>query len=358
MATGYGYDQDLTHVKFSDIMLEKCRLDPGIVSPTEYLGYPTQVTMILAVRKLAISDVEEEISILTDIILTWTNQCVKDLYDNQTLPLPTLAQSSDNYCFEYNKFWKPTVLLTTNTKGQFLNGDTFTKTLCISPSSGSFIVSYYGKVPSFCDLNLRNFPFDKQTCAIPFYVQSIETFVNLTQVAAFSDGKEKNSNWDVLKIYATIQSNIGYFHFVTQRKPLYILVNLFCPSILLMLLNFASFLIPPDNSDRSAFTAAIMLALFFLHSQVLSYLPESSSPILAAYFLLGEIIFATFLTIYSCLMCCLITFHNKRMNKTVSFLKILTKVRFFILIDFLMFWLSLVLFIIFTLIITIMMEIF
>ena len=115
-----------------------------------------------------------------------------------------------------------------------------------------------------------------------------------------------NSNWD--------NTSVGYdpnyydpgrgntyvnFKFEFKRRSQYFLLNIFGPVILLTLLEFFAFLIPPDAIERILYAATIMLAMFVLHNQILTYLPQTPQPIVVAYYVIMVMIFGTFCTFYA-----------------------------------------------------------
>ena len=108
-----------------------------------------------------------------------------------------------------------------------------------------------------------------------------------------------SSNWKITKGYFVQQPTEIAVVLEFQRISYYYVVNLFVPGFILCLLLLASFFINAETAERSTFAATIMLSMFLLHSQTLSYLPKTPQPLVAATYVLCEIGFATFITIYS-----------------------------------------------------------
>ena len=87
-----------------------------------------------------------------------------------------------------------------------------------------------------------------------------------------------------------------------KRRPNYFILNLFCPGSLLIILELSAFFISPESADRTSYAATIMLAMFILQSQVLSHLPSSPNPVLAANYVLAEMILGAICTVYAALL--------------------------------------------------------
>ena len=121
----------------------------------------------------------------------------------------------------------------------------------------------------------------------------------------FHEGwNDETSNWALLNHTTDMHTdNVGNsFASVTfkfQRRPTFYTWNLFCPGILLTILELNSFSISPDSADRTSYAVTVMVAMFIVHSQILSYLPKSPEPILAANYVMAEMIIGTCCTVYS-----------------------------------------------------------
>ena len=126
-----------------------------------------------------------------------------------------------------------------------------------------------------------------------------------------------NSNWDVISAihdghyYEPYSGNMYLnYKFVFKRRSQYFLLNLFGPVILLTLLQLFGFLISPDTVERTLYSATIMLAMFVLHDQILSYLPQTPQPIIVAYYVIAVMSFGTFCTFYAAFLFWIISISN------------------------------------------------
>ena len=122
----------------------------------------------------------------------------------------------------------------------------------------------------------------------------------------------ENSNWNFVPPQNATESIRHYlepigksitieFTFRFERRSFYFVLNMFGPIILLTILQFTTFFIPPDAIERTSYAATIMLALFFIDDQILSYLPMSPNPVIVSIYLTAVMAFGTITTVYSAL---------------------------------------------------------
>ena len=104
------------------------------------------------------------------------------------------------------------------------------------------------------------------------------------------------------------------FKFQFTRKEYYFMHNIFIPLLLLVILQMASFCFPVDSPDRAMYNVTLLLSMFVLKSETMSYLPKTPRPIHISSYLLAKLIFSTVLTIYSALIC-LLSMQNPNLNK-------------------------------------------
>ena len=177
-------------------------------------------------------------------------------------------------------------------------------------------------------------------------------YLNVTSTTVFEFMEPSaipfNSAWVLTEMghsikYDQVIKQIEYsFHF--QRKASYFGINLFAPGLILSVLQLTSFMLPPEAPDRSAYTVTIMLTLFVLKTEIMSYLPKTPRPIYLSYYTLGEIVFSTACTTYSALICwiCQISpnlLHGKRsIISKIEILAFATACISLILINFITAW--------------------
>ena len=118
----------------------------------------------------------------------------------------------------------------------------------------------------------------------------------------------KNGQWKVKGIsesYEIMNNGLIHVHFTFefQRHYQYFGVYIFAPGLILSILQLTSFFLPPNSPDRSMYCITIMLSLFVLKNETLSFLPTTSQPIYVGYYTLGEVIFSSLITSYASVIC-------------------------------------------------------
>ena len=312
-------------IQLVEFLRQRCHLDPDANSPNELSGYPTKMFIDMSpLWLIGIDDVSEVFSLGMHLMLLWSVPCVnKEMAKN-----PKFSRLANNsyFYFRDNSIWTPRVLHWNSLTGTSLYSDDFERSLRYSQKFLSFEHLFLGSVHSRCDLDLWLFPFDQQTCYIGLTVDPPEPYSSFGEPIFKPTSKwiPQNSNWEFVNStsISTYRQFDGhhyiYFYFTLQRKSNYFTMNLFCPGILLTILLMTSFFIAPDSADRTSYAATIMLALFVVHAQILSYLPKSPNPILAANYVIGEICFGTSCTVYAAFICWLIN-SSKFIRKKVKF---------------------------------------
>ena len=157
-------------------------------------------------------------------------------------------------------------------------------------------------------------------------VEPCDPYANVTLTHFFVPGWiSTNSNWDFLKHSQWMEKEPTsgncyiYNSFLMKRRYRYFILNLFVPGALLTVLEFAAFFIEPSSYERSSYAATVMLAMFVVHSQILSYLPKTPRPMMATDYIIAEIFFGTFITLYSVFMTWFIS-KNENLKKHCRFL--------------------------------------
>ena len=325
-------------------IFEKCNLQRYQDTPNDDRdsnGNDTKIGLAIHVyRFLGIEDTEESMDIIGNAIVTVNVPCLKNIYQNVSWPKHKKKLSHENA----ENYWRPNLIHANSLGSNSLESDSFEKHFVMDMENGFLHYSFWGRFRSFCNLDLKLFPFDKQTCPLVFvFYDAFILQLGEIRVYRSHEAMRQNANWMQLDQVDSLQQltnlNIDTSDFNKtgrviiwmsyKRLSNYYIVNLILPSIVLCILELASFLIPADSSDRCTFAATIMLSLFLLHSQTLSYLPQTPKPLLAAYYIILEIAFATTCTIYSAAMLYLITNVPKmkqNLRKTEPLWKIVDKI--------------------------------
>ena len=356
-------DNDPLAPTVSEILRSNCRCRRGINSPTEYLDYPTEMNLKFhIVRLVDIDDVGELLAFDAGILVEWTDKCVEKLIHSDQFPIAGINNGSVQLMImDWQELWNPDVLIINGVQQKSLLDPQFSQALRYRVDNEMFQAIHYGKYEAYCNLQFWNFPFDTQSCSFQFYMYQRMPFAVIDKFEVVYDPiwVPENSNWiylnhSISRLFRAENDDFFVFSFQFQRKHQYFFLNLYFPGYILLLLQVSAFFIPPNKPDRPAFAATIMLAMFVLHSQTLSYLPKTPQPIVAAYSVIGSIIFGTVVTIYSGIMCNISNWPS--MKRKIHFDYNGKAYKLYIFVDFLAFLTSFVLLICFLVIPVILMT--
>ncbi|XP_005093940.1 acetylcholine receptor subunit alpha-1-B [Aplysia californica] len=146
-----------------------------------------------------------------------------------------------------------------------------------------------------CDLDLTYFPFDTQTCilkGISYDQAGVILHVPEDHIigrALYST----NGEWDLIDITLTsrVLSRSGKnrldLRVVFKRRPMFFVVNVLLPDILLSLLSLLVFILPEESGERASYSITVVLSLAVFMSILSKELPQNSDsmPIMCEYML-------------------------------------------------------------------------
>ena len=289
-------------------LAKNCTLSP-ISYPGEVNRQTVNTWIQLAVDRFAgIDDVSETFTFIGGIAIYWTDECIAKVYESDEWLRKDIVMISN---LEPDLLWKPDFLHRNSlTDSLRIGGPVSDRRLWLNVTNGEFQLWHFGRFTSYCNFNFISFPFDVQTCPVTIADWSYDSYIlNLTTAKEVvdPDAMPFNSQWDITDISDSITNMQGFrqvkFNFEFKRRAQYFIANLFTPCLILSILELTSFMIPPDTPDRGVYTVTIMLTMFVLKTEIMSYLPQTPKPIYIAYYILADIGFATLCASYACFMC-------------------------------------------------------
>ncbi|XP_028259588.1 5-hydroxytryptamine receptor 3A-like [Parambassis ranga] len=263
-------------------------LDPvfnlSSIRPVMNLSTPTNVSIYFTL--FGILGVDEKAQVLTTYIwqtLQWTNEFFSWDPEECGVSWITVPRS---------KLWVPDVVI-----NEFMEKNTapFVPYTYLY-YNGHVMDSQPVKVISSCRLDIYAFPFDIQNCTLTFnsYIhKNTDVQVYLSgPVEEISEQSKKvmttMGEWELIRITAKkfeLPSAGGgnyeelCFCVVVRRRATLYVVNLLIPSCFLITVDLFSFMLPPQNVDRSLFKMTLILGYTVFLLNVNSLLPVTGDTI-------------------------------------------------------------------------------
>ena len=166
---------------------------------------------------------------------------------------------------------------------------------------GSVKLSSLLILESVCPINIENFPFDTQRCKLKIGSWTYDGFDLDLQILETSKGinlasLEANSVWELKSVHVE-RNSVKYtccpapyidvtYTFEFRRKPLYYIMTIIFPSVLLSLLSCISFLFPADSGERVSLIISVLLGLvvFMLIVNERTPVTSDATPMLTQFF--------------------------------------------------------------------------
>ncbi|KAM9045217.1 acetylcholine receptor subunit beta-like isoform 3-T4 [Megaptera novaeangliae] len=235
---------------------------------------------------------------------------------------PEEHEGIDSLRITAESVWLPDVVLLNNNDGNF---DVALDINVVVSSDGSVRWQPPGIYRSSCSIQVTYFPFDWQNCTMVFSSYSYDSSEVSLQTGLGPDGQERqevhihegtfieNGQWEIIhKPSRLIQPPVDprgegerrreevTFYLIIRRKPLFYLVNVIAPCILITLLAIFVFYLPPDAGEKMGLSIFALLTLTVFLLLLADKVPETSLsvPIIIKY-LMFTMVLVTFSVILS-----------------------------------------------------------
>ena len=165
-------------------------------------------------------------------------------------------------------------------------------------SNGLVIYNFPSVLKIQCLIDVTDFPFDTQNCLLKFGSWAFSGFeVDVTNRSGTGDTSNfmLNGEWNLLDIPVT-RSVLLYsccpepfpdvtFRITLKRKPLFYVLNLLFPCILITAVSVLGFLLPPDSGEKISLEITVLLSMAVFLLLVSENLPPTSEtfPIIGEY---------------------------------------------------------------------------
>jgi nicotinic acetylcholine receptor, invertebrate len=184
------------------------------------------------------------------------------------------------------------------------NADSWAK---ISSISTNAIVRYDGNVTwlstvifkSSCTINVQYFPFDEQICEMIFASWTYDGFgldIDVNTGEGDTTNYIKNGEWHLvnllamrnIKIYSCCEEPFPeiIYKLIIRRRPLFYIFNLVLPCLLITLVAFLGFYLPPGSTEKVNIGITTLLSITVFLMLVAESMPPTSEqlPLLGIYY--------------------------------------------------------------------------
>ena len=156
-------------------------------------------------------------------------------------------------------------------------------------NDGSISWATLAIVRATCQVNMFNFPFDRQTCTLVF-ASGAEDSSRLLLLpdpdGAVLGSYIKSEEWTLLgmPVEVSMSSHAGTtspytevtYTVVIERKPLFFIFNLVLPCIMMVAIGMLTFCLAPGTGEKIPLCTTILLTLILLQIMLSEGLPPSS----------------------------------------------------------------------------------
>uniref|UniRef100_A0A9R1SDW6 5-hydroxytryptamine receptor 3A n=2 Tax=Cyprinus carpio TaxID=7962 RepID=A0A9R1SDW6_CYPCA len=269
------------------------------IRPVINLKTPTNISVNFILY--GILDVDEKAQKLNTYL--WVNM----VWNIEGLSWDPVKCGTDRISIPRKQLWRPDIII-----NEFIDENKV-------PDTYYLYLEYTGKVMddlpfhviSSCNLDIYTFPFDIQNCTFTFnsyhnfhflvfsVVLDVQLSFDKPVEEAFKNSLEAmttKGEWELVDMLAqkpTIppqemnisRDTLTYYIVLRRRATLYV-VNLLIPSCFLITVDLFSFLLPPQNVDRSAFKMTLILGytVFLLLMNDLLPVTGNTLPLINAFF--------------------------------------------------------------------------
>ncbi|VDH99085.1 Hypothetical predicted protein [Mytilus galloprovincialis] len=245
------------------------------------------------------NEVAGTLEIVGFLTLLWNDELVDDSFDEVDHGSLTKFLIPENYV------WKPPVSVFNSVKAIIPIADStyhvrvqMGYTTCVKNDSneGTITKTIIKEVPlvtwkpginskSACLIDVTHFPFDSQECVVRFIsfghpstevkFNALEPEVNLTD---YQDNMEWTLDSTAIEVEEIDGSSFILVKLKFTRRPLYFVVNLVTPILILAVISTLVFLLPGNSGERIGYSVTAFLTFAVYLTMISDNLPKTSDP--------------------------------------------------------------------------------
>lgn len=220
-----------------------------------------------------------------DEILTWD----PEIYGNISFFLPPVE-----------KVWKPQLKLD-NAAVECSIGNACSPQRLYVFHYGFVFWSTYTIIKTKCNMNIKYFPFDVQTCKIVYEVwEDVINDYEIINKTEFSVNSESSNfgQWQIKNISTRLSSESNHailFELVLVRGPSNYIIYILVPLVTMGWLKLLVFVIPVRSGEKIGYSVTVFLSFVVYLTVISAELPKISGSILTTYITLEIVYSAVFL---------------------------------------------------------------
>ncbi|XP_071790788.1 neuronal acetylcholine receptor subunit alpha-10-like isoform X2 [Asterias amurensis] len=264
---------------------------PTTIRPVYNASQPTRVAIrIFVTQVIELNEREQFVQVSGLMRLKWRDEFLS--WNETEYPgVQRLYVSAKD-------IWKPDITLYTNVDEFFER----TKSIpTIVTPDGYVEWNFPAILKSSCQIDTLLFPFDIQRCALVF----ASWVFTITDIELYKDNEQKqnlsayfvpNGVWEMSEVKVE-EANVDYpccpdpfaqvvFYLVLCRRPLFYIISIILPAVLLAVICLAVYILPPDSGEKISLGVTTLLALILFQELIGGSLPPSSdkTPIISFFF--------------------------------------------------------------------------
>ena len=228
---------------------------------------------LISINSFDAGDQKLETTAFMEIV--WKDEVLQTDWSNAAVEHMTVSQKNA---------WLPDIALHNGFTSLSGLGNNFLNV--IIAKNGTVLWRPYQVFDSACAIDVTFFPFDSTTCDIKFVIWSNPA--DLVLATKGSQGLdltmyESNSEWTMKSVTATNYNSSSLsgvtFSLSIERKPLFYLLNIIIPVVMLAVMNCFVFALPIASGERIGFAVTAFLAFAVFLTIISSELPRNSEKI-------------------------------------------------------------------------------
>ncbi|KAK3609161.1 hypothetical protein CHS0354_011347 [Potamilus streckersoni] len=188
-----------------------------------------------------------------------------------------------------DKLWTPDiVLLNAVDTIEKMGSSTYMVRISTQSSDQALAVSWKPRVVvrASCSPDVTYFPFDRQICSFtytPWNYRASEVTLEFLSSPWDLTSYEENGGWTLIETktesYTQNSKSYNKYTITIERRYLFYALNIILPTLLLSACTGCVFILPAEAGGRAGFSITCFLTFAVLLQTLMSFIPESSSPL-------------------------------------------------------------------------------